>query len=545
MNMDDTLYGRIKNGVLTLSGNNASIRVDGGCLVVSDGPTAVDAKHEGKAPPVEKRMTTLRFRRADCPVSRIVVTRPDGFITFGAIKWLHGAGVSLVQLDWDGTVLLSTGVSGTDYAAMRRAQALAPSTTAGLALVREIIRTKLRGQAEVAQLLGGDETTALITRYSGELDAAMDAAQVLTIEATAAAAYWRLWQELPVYFARRQQVPEHWQSFGTRYSPISRSPRNATTPGTAILNYLYGVLASEMTIALISVGLDLSIGVFHTDKVSRPSLTYDAMEVVRPYVDAWLAAWLRAARFSKRDFYEETDGTIRITRPLTSHLAMTAPLWRQAAGAVAQWLAQCLTPHGASDALQLKAAPKPLPAYVAPTRLYTSPTRAVIPRLCPECGNAVPHGFRKYCSTTCADSFFAATMVVKNLNSLSDFERSERRINQLTAGARQRAEKNRRHLMLSREWEARHSNNQGPRSSPPNSIAASVTDDQRDWFVNELVPRLALRRSTEIQRAAGLSPRYAIMIRQGHMPHPRHFAKLAELCGVKLLSGLAIGGVKA
>ena len=38
MNSDDTLFGRIKNGVLTLSGNNASIRVEGGALVVSDGP---------------------------------------------------------------------------------------------------------------------------------------------------------------------------------------------------------------------------------------------------------------------------------------------------------------------------------------------------------------------------------------------------------------------------------------------------------------------------------------------------------------------------
>src|SRR5229473_179162 len=108
MNSDDTLFGRIKNGVLTISGNNSSIRVDGGCLVVSDGPVPVAADHQGNAPPVKDRMVTCRFRRADCPVDRIVITRPDGFITFGAIKWLHGVGASLVQLDWDGTVLLAT-----------------------------------------------------------------------------------------------------------------------------------------------------------------------------------------------------------------------------------------------------------------------------------------------------------------------------------------------------------------------------------------------------------------------------------------------------
>src|SRR5713226_6078656 len=69
---DDTLYGRIKNRVLTLSGNNSSIRVDGGSLIVSDGPVAVPANHRGPALPVKERMVTCRFRRADCPIDRIV-----------------------------------------------------------------------------------------------------------------------------------------------------------------------------------------------------------------------------------------------------------------------------------------------------------------------------------------------------------------------------------------------------------------------------------------------------------------------------------------
>src|SRR5438270_12038121 len=121
MNSADTLFGRIKNRVLTISGNNSSIRVDGGCLVVSDGPVPVAPDHKGPALPVADRMVTSRFRRADCPIDRIVITRPDGFITFGAIKWLYGIGASLVQLDWDGTVLLASAPAGTDLPAMRRA----------------------------------------------------------------------------------------------------------------------------------------------------------------------------------------------------------------------------------------------------------------------------------------------------------------------------------------------------------------------------------------------------------------------------------------
>jgi CRISPR associated protein Cas1 len=150
--------------------------------------------------------------------------------------------------------------------------------------------------------------------------------------------------DVPLRFVRREQAPEHWQSFGRRNSPLGRkNTRNAVTPANAVLNYLYGVLASELTIALTSVGLDAGLGIFHTDAARRASLTYDAMEAVRPGVDGWLAAWLADASFSKRDFYEDSDGTIRITRPLTSHLAMTAPIWRPAAQAVAGWLARALT----------------------------------------------------------------------------------------------------------------------------------------------------------------------------------------------------------
>jgi hypothetical protein len=35
--------------------------------------------------------------------------------------------------------------------------------------------------------------------------------------------------------------------------------------------------------------------------------------------------------FNKRDFYEDPQGKITIARPLTAHLAMTAPLWRSLA----------------------------------------------------------------------------------------------------------------------------------------------------------------------------------------------------------------------
>ncbi len=404
MNSDDTLYGRIKNGVLTLSGNNASIRLDGGALVVSDGPSPVAPDHRGPAPPTAERMATHRFRRADCPINRIVVTRPDGFITFAAIKWLHGVGVGLVQLDWDGTVLLASAPAGADQPALRRAQALATGNGVGHAITQEILRAKLNGQAAVARLLGSGEIAELIINLAEQLDDAADAVQLLGIEAAAAAAYWSLWVDVPLRFVRREQAPRHWQSFGRRNSPLGRkNTRNAVTPANAVLNYLYGVLASEMTIALTGVGLDAGLGIFHTDAARRSSLTYDAMEAVRPRVDSWLAAWLADASFSKRDFYEESDGTIRITRPLTSHLAMTAPIWRPAAQNVAGWLARALV-AGLGEERQPESLFSALPA---PRRAWHG-MQSPIPKTCIECGRALAPKQRKFCSDVCSVSFRVA-----------------------------------------------------------------------------------------------------------------------------------------
>ncbi len=419
MNSEDVLYGRIKNGVLTLSGNNASIRVDGGYLVVSDGPWPVAPDHVGPAAPIEQRMATHRFRRADCPINRIVVTRPDGFITFAAIKWLHGVGVALVQLDWDGTVLLASAPAGADQPALRRAQALATGNGVGHAIAQELLRAKLNGQAAVARLLGSGEIAELIINLAAQLDDATDAVQLLGIEGAAAAAYWSLWVDVPLRFVRREQVPEHWQSFGRRNSPLGRkNTRNAVTPANAVLNYLYGVLASELTIALTGVGLDAGLGIFHTDAARRASLTYDAMEAVRPRVDGWLAAWLADASFSKRDFYEESDGTIRITRPLTSHLAMTAPIWRPAAQGVASWLARALT-----EGLPEKRRPHaPLPVLPAPRRAWQG-MQPPVPKTCTECGRVLGAKQRKFCCDVCSVSFRMTLRLPPDMRALEGVSR--------------------------------------------------------------------------------------------------------------------------
>jgi CRISPR-associated endonuclease Cas1 len=565
---EDTLYGHVRNGVLTISGNNPSIRIDGGRLIVKDGPHIVPATHRGPAPPVEERMETLRFTRAEAAsgaLKRIIVTRPDGFVTFAALKWLHEVGCSVMQLDYDGTVIAAFGPAGPDQPALRRAQVLAADNEIGLAVMREILRVKLDGQAEVARLIvlpgdgesvSQDEAAAYAVAQFAELIAGEPAgAKILWYEATAAVAYWRLWESLPLRFARRDEVPESWQTFGPRSSPLTGKPFRAATPGHALFNYLYRILEAEMTIALLAVGLDPGIAIFHLDRDRRSSLSLDAIEAIRPYVDCWLAAWLATSRFAKRDFIERPDGEIRITRPLTSHLAMTAPIWRQAAQTVALWLAQSFgkaidadtmpsddalsVSHAAPSLPQRKpgalaaggrflpALAPPLPAFVGPAHgrrlvslkagLKTDPT----PRACHECGRALAPKQRRFCSTDCAGSFHLAMrrlIPIESGNAIA--------IRRGGAGDEIRSGKLRRAAAARGAWDREHAITGRQRTE------TAARGPLRRWYVEMLMPRLAKLRPVDIARAADLSHSFARQIVAGRMPHPRHFAALARLAGV-------------
>lgn len=78
-------------------------------------------------------------------------------------------------------------------------------------------------------------------------------------------------------FARkdRMTVPEHWTVFGTRSSPLTGAPRTAANPINALLNYLYAILETEVRLAVLTIGLDPSMGILHADQKSRDSFAFD------------------------------------------------------------------------------------------------------------------------------------------------------------------------------------------------------------------------------------------------------------------------------
>jgi CRISPR/Cas system-associated endonuclease Cas1 len=129
--------------------------------------------------------------------------------------------------------------------------------------------------------------------------------EVRRFEAQAALIYWNSWHKLPVTFppVDLRRVPDHWQSFGSRQSPLTNSSRLAANPPNAILNYLYAVWESEARLALAALGMDPGIGFLHNDSRKRDSLACDLLEPVRPQVDEFVLEWLRREPLHREWFF--------------------------------------------------------------------------------------------------------------------------------------------------------------------------------------------------------------------------------------------------
>jgi hypothetical protein len=218
------------------------------------------------------------------------------------------------------------------------------SNGVGLSLARELIKRKLKGQLEVLEWLKGSASAQIAIKIAwAKVDRAASIEELRFVESEGARAYWDAWETLPLRFTSRdsEKIPEHWKSFGNRSSLISKpSPRRATNPANALLNYVYSILEAEAGIALIRVGLDPAIGIMHFDLRARDSLTCDLMEAIRPQADEFILELIRNREFRKKDFFETSEGICRILPPLTHEISQSAQKWRRLICPITEEIAQ-------------------------------------------------------------------------------------------------------------------------------------------------------------------------------------------------------------
>ncbi len=517
---------QVRAGVLVVDGFGIALRVLYGKLHVNDG--------------LGRQRRELVLDRAGSGLERLVLIGKAGSVTLEALAWLRAIGAALVQIGRDGEVLAHSVPYGYDGHPIRRAQALAVTNGLGLAIARDLIASKLDGQRRnLVQLRAPD-----LREFDGmraSLASADSIERVRVIEANAAALYFSAWRDVRIRFHERDlaRIPARWLRCDSRASVLTGAPRAATSPLNAMRNYLFACLESEARLALLAHGCDPTIGVLHADQRNRDSFALDAMEPVRPDVDAFLLDLLEDREFTARDFGELPNGICRIAAPLTHELALTLPHWRECLRPIAASLAQAFRGALATRAYRLARSwlnreqawepdPKRSPLEATPrkasrprpyaTRKWRTPTvdaRPSTPIACAMCGEPVLKRRRRHCE--------ACMPKARREHGLRAIATAREALAAQTAAGndpRRGAAVNRARGEAISEGHRR--NRSWAREHP----------GQRDeaWFKREIAPKLDAFTLAEIAEATGLSLAACSRIRRGtQVPHPRHWDALGKL----------------
>jgi CRISPR-associated endonuclease Cas1 len=495
------------SGICVAHGYGLKLYVHRGHLVVHDG--------------IGRQRQTRRYHRATSRLKRLVVIGHTGYITLEALRWIHNAGAALLHIDADGQLLTASTTTGPTHGALRRAQALSSTSEAGVEIARGLLRAKVVGQRSLlADLPGGPEAEETIDRSLRDIDVAPDLASLVGAEAQAANAYWGAWSDLPIVIGgiKADQLPDHWRTFGQRHSLLSHGPRQACNPPNAILNYLYALLEAETTLALHAVGLDPALGIFHTDQRNRASISFDAMEAVRPLVDAYVLALVTQRTLSRGDFVETRQGACHLTPQLATRLASTTGTWRHHIAPIAEGIAQALAQTGPTTVTMSAPLTRAQHAAAwedrAPGRKRRQPRAATLglPNACRDCGSHLPDRRKRYCEHCRAERWARhAPRGRDNGAAMLSRLRSEQR-DPAHGGraAETRGRKNAAHQRAVREWK-------GERADP-------------EVFRNQILPGLSSVAIADLVAATDLSEHYCSLIRLGKkVPHPRHWEALTAV----------------
>jgi CRISPR-associated protein Cas1 len=543
----DTYSQGDSEGVAVLDGWGARMVVERGHLELHDG--------------VGQDRRVRRYAKVDPPRRVVVGIGTAGTVSLEALRWCAATGTPVVVLSNDGAILAS-GPPGREDARLLRAQALALYGSVGLEIGRYLIAEKLKGQARVLRYVFDDQASAdTVTDLAEAVELAKSLDEIIQNESVGANVYFAAWEKgVRVVFAGRDvpRIPSHWSRFNGRRSSVNPgSPRSATDPAGALLNYAYRLAEIEAGLAARRMGLDPGIGCIHADQAGRPSFACDLMEAVRPVVDLHVLGML-SGPLRKREFTEDARGVVRILAPLTHRLAEAMPSYAENLAPVVETVALLLagsspydvkvptalsrSKHKAAarrrvDKERAEGVPQkggigPNPGGIAPrgTRRAKPTLRPPLPpKACRGCGGQLPveddriRQQAEWCpaclpqrrgqigsslperSRQAAELFAAATGTLPAHTEAANLARSASNRNQRTDEL---------------AWEAQF---------------GETFDLGRDWWKREVVPKLATLTLPMIAKATGVSTSAASHWRGGRkVPHRRHWAALGALVGVKL-----------
>lgn len=209
-------------------------------------------------------------------VDCIVVASSRISISSKAVRIAARRGIDLVFLDFNGMPvarLYPPYINKT--VAVRVNQYMLFQGDYGRKLAREIVCTKIINQVEFIRYLAKNYRESSLREVAYQIDSiatelrtidprALDRDILMSFESRAAKVYWQTIASL---------LPDGLGFRGRDHDSVD--------PFNMALNYGYGILYSVCERALLFAGLDPYLGVLHTPKSGKPSLTLDFVEMFR------------------------------------------------------------------------------------------------------------------------------------------------------------------------------------------------------------------------------------------------------------------------
>jgi CRISPR-associated protein Cas1 len=275
---------KVKPSIVTTCADNASLRVKGGALIVFDGAHSLTYAAGGKHP------------------SAIVMAGWGGHVSIEAVRFCASHRIAVIALDWMHDFLMIMSPAPKASTAILRAQAMADPAW----IARRVVQMKIESAGRVGALPLAQARKLIEAASSGSVQ------DVMTIEAQAARLSWGegisiRWRDGP--------VPSQWkQPWLARARIDTRAKRHATHPVNAALNAVFSVTAGRIAAYLFAQGAQPAIGYLHADKPGRFSLAYDAIEPLRPAIEASVFRFIGSNRFGANDFIRIRDahGSLRL-----------------------------------------------------------------------------------------------------------------------------------------------------------------------------------------------------------------------------------------
>ena len=329
-------------------GAYAALRVRGGALEIEHGP------HDDRV--------TIRIDIDAEPKPRAILFDSHGeFMTGEAIRWCARYSINLALPGGPGRLITmvesaletktntKTRMHDTDPSIIRAQCAADP-----VKIAREIVRAKVGAELK-ATIPDAEAREREFGEWDIKLKSARSVAEIMIVESRAAASYWRTFRDAGLRERKNGNLPRSWLRFAQRNKGAAfLGNQHASHPINAMLNYAYIVEAGRLAKALAANGLCLSIGYLHSDKKGRNSLVWDAIEPLRPSIDAKVFAFIEANEFARRDFPQSGYNVHRLSRDVTQLLLHKTSLPLCAIEEAAAWMMRTIM-RCASQAPQSKA----------------------------------------------------------------------------------------------------------------------------------------------------------------------------------------------